>query len=447
MSKLLIYQPTIVNEGKVFVSNIIIDGGIIERITKDVPEGDYQTIDATGLYLLPGIVDTHVHFREPGLTHKATIRTESAAAIAGGVTSFIDMPNTIPNTTSYDEFLNKHRLASGNSYANYAFYIGANSENQSEILAHEDPRIFGFTDDGLYFTNTRSLLVEQPELLEHWLRCSSLPVSIHSEMEEQIEKNLEKARENYGAKTPFFMHPYIRNEEVCVQATTLALSIAKQTDGKLHVLHLSTAKEAQLFDVGDNLRDKKITSEVCVNHLWFTDEDYMRHGANIKCNPSIKSIEDQTGLLKALNEDRIDIISTDHAPHLENEKSQDYFNSPSGIPMIQHSLNIMLELAKQNMISLEKIVEKMCHNPCILFGIENRGFVREGYYADLVLVDLQHEWFVTRENIFYKCGWSPLEGECFSTKVKTTIVNGKIAFDNDGLSDNLHGKALTFKHK
>ena len=444
MNQILIVNSTIVNEGQQFAANVLIEDGIIKEIGFPLANAGATIIDAKGKCLLPGIIDAHVHFREPGLSDKGDIFTESRAAVAGGITSYMDMPNTIPNTTNSNLLDQKFTIAESNSFANYSFYIGIKEDNLAEILNADFSRVCGITDDGLYFTNTKSMLVDQPELMKEVLSQSSTLVAIHSEKEAIIEENLRNIINESGEDISAELHPEIRSEEACYLATQSALKTACETGGRLHVLHLSTVKEALLFDNTAPLEQKNITAEVCVHHLWFSDEDYTKLGSKIKWNPAIKTVKDKEGLLAALIDGHIDIISTDHAPHLLEEKQRDYLHSPGGAPMVQHSLVVMLEFVKLGKISIEKIVEKMCHNPAVLFGIEKRGFIRTGYSADLVIVDLNDPWVVSKSNILYKCGWSPLEGYEFSSNIYCTIVNGKIAFKNGDVSTEPNGKSLRF---
>ena len=444
MNQILIVNSTIVNEGQQFAANVLIEDGIIKEIGFPLANADATIIDAKGMYLLPGIIDAHVHFREPGLSDKGDIFTESRAAVAGGITSYMDMPNTLPNTINSNLLDQKFKIAESNSFANYSFYFGIKEDNLEEILNTDFSRVCGITDDGLYFTNTKSMLVDQPELMKEVLSRSSKLVAIHSEKEAIVEENLKNAISEFGPEISAELHPKIRSEEACYLATQSALKTAIETGGRLHVMHLSTAKEALLFDNTVPLKQKNITAEVCVHHLWFSEEDYKKLGAKIKWNPAIKTAKDKEGLLAALIDDRIDIVSTDHAPHLLEEKQRDYLHSPGGAPMVQHSLVVMLEFVMQGKISIEKVVEKMCHNPAVLFGIEKRGFIRTGYNADLAIVDLNESWVVSKSNILYKCGWSPLEGYEFSAKVSCTIVNGKIAFKDGVFSTEPNGKCLRF---
>lgn len=430
--QLLIKNATIVNEEKIFLSDVLIENGIIDTIAPSIRKIVTDTIDASGLYMFPGVIDPHVHFREPGLTYKADIYSESMAAIAGGVTSFMDMPNTIPNTTNRVELAKKYELANQRSFANYGFYFGATSDNLNEIQHLSADECCAVTDDGLYFTNKESLLVEQPELLHEVLNISPKVVAIHSEFESVVNLNLERAIKEYGENIPIRLHVQIRSEDACYNATKLATEIARETSGRLHILHVSTAKELELFKSSMDVRQKKVTAEVCIHHLCFSEEDYDRLGARIKWNPSVKTYNDKTALLNGLRDNLIDIVSTDHAPHLLEEKEQPYAKSPGGGPMVQHSLVAMLEYARSGQISLERIAEVMCHNVATIYKIQNRGYISEGFYADLALVNLSESWRVQKSNILSKCSWSPFEGRLFSSKVKYTIVNGNIAY-KDGL--------------
>jgi dihydroorotase len=381
-------------------------------------------------------------FRDPGLTHKGDLRTESKAAIAGGVTSFIDMPNTNPNVLTLDILNEKYKIAGEQSLANFGFFLGVNGDNLDEVIHTDTSKLLGVSDDGLYFTKKGNLLADNPETMEKlFSNCKSI-IAIHSEKEAIVEENEQMYREKYGENVPVEFHPIIRSERACFEATKRAIEIANKHNARLHILHLTTEAETHLFRNDVPLSEKNITSEVSVHHLWFSDKDYSRLGTLIKWNPAIKTEKDKKGLFKALLDDRIDIITTDYAPHTMDEKQQTYFKSMSGAPMVQHSLNIMIEFFKQGSISLEKIVEKMCHNPAILYRIEKRGFIREGYYADLVLVDLNQSWTVKKENILYKCGWSPIEGTVFQSKVTNTFVNGNLIFENGVFNENEKGMPL-----
>lgn len=441
--KTLIKDICIVNEGQMMVSDLLIADGIIQQIGK-IDQGEYtQLIDGTGKYLFPGIIDGQVHFRDPGLTHKGDFYTESKAGIAGGVTSYIDMPNTFPNVLTMDILNEKYQLAATKSLSNFGFFLGVNGDNLDEVIKLDTAKLLGVSDDGLYFTKKGNLLADNPETMEKlFANCKSI-IAIHSEKEQIVEENERIYREKYGENVPIEFHPIIRSEKGCYEATKRAIEIADKHKARLHILHLSTEKETHLFRNDIPLREKKITTEVSVHHLWFSDTDYHRLGTLIKWNPAIKSDKDKKGLLKALLDDRIDIITTDHAPHALEEKQKPYFESMSGAPIVQHSLNIMLEFYKQGLITLEKIVEKMCHNPAILYKIEKRGFIREGYFADFCIVDLNCTWTVAKENLLSKCAWSPLEGTVFQTSVTHTFVNGNLVYNNGQFNDEIKGIALT----
>lgn len=438
----LIQQVSLVNEGKIQVADVLIQGERIQKIGSIPAQDQYQLVDGRGKYLLPGVIDGQVHFRDPGLTHKADLTSESKAAIAGGVTSFIEMPNTRPNTLTLELWADKYELASQKSLANYGFLLGITADNLDEVIQWDTSKHLAITDDGLYFTGKGNILADQPSMLEKLFAAHKGLIAIHSEKEEIIEKNEELYREKYGENVPIACHPLIRSEQACYEATERAIGLAEKHGARLHILHLSTAKETDLFRNDIPLEAKNITTEVSVHHLWFTDQDYERLGALIKWNPAIKTQKDKDGLLTALLDDRIDLITTDHAPHTLEEKQKPYFQSMSGAPLVQHSLNCLLEFYAQGKISLEKIVEKMCHNPAILYRIKERGYIREGCFADLTLVDLNSEWTVSKENILYKCGWSPLEGTTFHNKVLKTWVNGHLAYADGVFHEEVKGKAL-----
>ena len=434
---ILIKNANIINEGKNYIEE-----GVISTIGNLPLDSNYKIIDATGKYLLPGIIDCQVHFREPGLTHKGDLYTESKAAIAGGVTSFIDMPNTIPNVLTIDILNKKYRIASEKSLANFGFFLGVNADNLDEVINLDTSKLLAVSDDGLYFTKKGNLLADNPETMEKlFANCKSI-IAIHSEKEQIIEENEHFYSEKYGEDVPIEFHPIIRSEQACYEATKRAIDLANKYKARLHILHLTTEAETHLFRNDIPLKEKNITTEVSVHHLWFSDKDYQRLGTLIKWNPAIKTEKDKTGLLKALLDDRIDIVTTDHAPHTLDEKQKPYFQSMSGAPIVQHSLNIMLEFYKQGLISLEKIAEKMCHNPAILYQIENRGLIREGYFADLIIVDLNTKWTVSKENILYKCGWSPFEGQTFQSQITHTIVNGNLVYENGKFYEFIPGKKL-----
>jgi dihydroorotase len=439
----LIKNIHIVNEGQTIVTDLLIENGIIQKIGPHNADLNAIQIDGTGKYLFPGIIDGQVHFREPGLTHKGDLFTESRAAVAGGVTSFIDMPNTFPNVLTIDILNEKYQIASEKSLANFGFFLGVNGDNLDEVIKLDTSKLLGVSDDGLYFTKKGNLLADNPATMEKlFANCKSI-IAIHSEKEQIVEENESIYREQYGENIPIEFHPIIRSEKACYEATKRAIEIANKHKARLHILHLTTEAETHLFSNHIPLKEKNITTEVSVHHLWFSDIDYKRLGTLIKWNPAIKTEKDKKGLLKALLDDRIDLVTTDHAPHSLDEKQKPYFKSMSGAPIVQHSLNIMLEFYKQGLISLEKIVEKMCHNPATLYRIEKRGFIREGYFGDLTIVDLNSSWTVGKENILSKCGWSPLEGTTFQTKVTHTFVNGNLIYNQGKFNETVKGQALT----
>jgi dihydroorotase len=441
--KTIIKNISIVNEGQITVADLLIDNGIIHSIGQPIDQKNVKIIDGTGKYLFPGIIDGQVHFREPGLTHKGDLYTESKAAIAGGVTSFIDMPYTFPNVLTMEILDEKYRIAAEKSLANFGFFLGVNGDNLDYVIHLDTSKLLGVSDDGLYFTKKGNLLADNPATMEKlFANCKSI-IAIHSEKEQIVEENENTYRQKYGDDVPIEFHPIIRSEKACYEATQRAIAIANKYNARLHILHLTTEAETHLFRNDIPLQEKNITTEVSVHHLWFSDKDYERLGTLIKWNPAIKTEKDKKGLLKALLDDRIDIVTTDHAPHTLDEKQKPYFQSMSGAPIIQHSLNIMLEFYKQGLISLEKITEKMCHNPAILYSIEKRGFIREGYFADLTIVDLHSSWTVDKNNLLSKCGWSPLEGTTFQTKVTHTFVNGNLVYNNGQFDETKRGQALT----
>ncbi|MBM3412997.1 MAG: dihydroorotase [Bacteroidetes bacterium] len=438
----IIKNASIINEGEITCADILIEGNIIKQIGVGLSAVDATVIDAAGKYLFPGIIDGQVHFREPGLTHKGDFHSESRAAVAGGVTSFIDMPNTVPNVLNLALLEEKNQLASQRSLANYGFFLGVNGDNIEEVLKLDTSKLLAVSDDGLYFTKKGNLLADNLETLEQLLsRCKSI-VAIHSEKEQIVEANEKVFLEKYGQNIPAELHPQIRSEKACYESTKDAVAIANKYNAKLHILHLTTEAETHLFRNDIPLAEKNITTEVSVHHLWFSDQDYARLGTLIKWNPAIKTEKDKVGLLQALVDDRIDIVTTDHAPHTLKEKQAPYFQSMSGAPIIQFSLNIMLDFYQRGLISLEKIVQKMCHNPAILYGIQKRGFIREGYFADLAIVDLDTELNVTKEEILSKCGWSPLEGTTFRSKVTHTFVNGHLVYNNGQFDESKKGQPL-----
>ena len=442
--KILIKNAKIVNENQIFESDLLIEKDLISKISKNISEeGADKIIDASGKYLLPGIIDDQVHFREPGLTHKGDLESESRAAIAGGVTSFIEQPNTVPNAVTQELLEEKYQIASEKSFANYSFMMGGTNDNLEEILKTNPRNVAGIK---LFLgSSTGNMLVDNPETLENIFSKTKMLIAVHCEDESTIRKNTEIYKEKFGEDIPMKYHHLIRSEEACYLSSSKAVELAKKTGARLHIFHVSTAKETELFQNNIPLKDKKITAEVCVHHLTFTNEDYETKGTLIKWNPAVKTEKDKVGLWEALLDDRIDIVATDHAPHTWEEKQNVYTKTPSGAPLVQHSLVAMIEHFKKGKISLEKIVEKMCHNPAILFQIEKRGFVKEGFKADLVLVDLDDEFTVSKENILYKCGWSPLEGTTFHSKITHTFVNGNLVFENGKVSEEKFGERLLFE--
>lgn len=432
MKDLLIKNACIVNENEIFTGSVIIHDGKINRILKgnspDLKLGDHEIIDASGKYLLPGIIDEHVHFREPGLTHKADLSSESAAAVAGGITSFMEMPNTIPQTTTLSLLEQKHELASEKSLANYSFYLGATNDNLDEIIRIDPRQTCGLK---LFMgASTGNMLADDMNTLEGIFAECPVIIVAHCEDEKTIRMNTDQYRQKFGEDVPIKYHPYIRTAEACYKSSSLAVDLARKYNSRLHVLHLSTKKELDLFDPIPLSPSKRITSEVCIHHLWFDDSGYENLGTLMKWNPSVKSKEDRIGLLEGLHNNNIDTIATDHAPHTSEEKKNSYFKAPSGGPLIQHSLVAMLEMVHQDKISLPVVVDKMSHAPARLFHIHNRGFIRKDYWADLVLVDMEAPWTVTAENILYKCKWSPFTGQTFRSKVLCTFVNGRKVYEN-----------------
>ena len=446
MNNYLIKNANIVNNGNIMHGFVLVRGGIIRAVEPGEPgvEQDLaEEIDAGGKYLLPGIIDDQVHFREPGLTHKAEIATESKAAVAGGTTSFMEMPNTVPQATSVKELEKKYERAREVSMANYSFYLGATNDNIEEIKSVDPTRICGVKV--FMGSSTGNMLVDDPRALERIFAESPTLVATHCEDEATIVRNIKKALEKYGEDIPVSQHPLIRSEEACYLSSSLAVRLAGKYNTRLHVLHISTARELELFQQGTDFEKKRITAEVCIHHLWFHDGDYERKGPLIKWNPAIKSLYDRDSLLAAVLNDKLDVIATDHAPHTIEEKQSKYMKAPAGGPMVQHSLTAMLELVHQGRISIEKVVEKMCHAPARLFGVKERGFIEPGFKADLVLVDTDQEWTVAHKNIYYKCGWSPFEGETFHSKVSHTWVNGQLAYRDGLFNEMVRGERLEFE--
>ncbi len=442
MSKKLITNVRAINEGRIFDADVLIEDGRITRVDSEVvPDGSTEILDATGLYLIPGMIDDQVHFREPGLTHKADIASESAAAIAGGVTSYMDMPNVMPPTTTRTLLDDKYALAARKSRANYSFYLGASNDNIDQIRAlnaHEACGVKVFMG-----SSTGNLLVNNPETLEKIFADSPVPVVTHCEDTPTITANEETFRTKYGDNVPIAFHPHIRSEQACFKSSSMAVELAQRHQTRLHILHLSTAQEMELFSPAATT-EKRITAEVCVHYLFYDQNDYRDKGTLIKCNPAIKTTRDRDALVDAVNEGRIDVIATDHAPHTWNEKKRTYFKAPSGLPLVQHALLILFELYHWNRLSLETIVQKACHAPAQVFGIKERGYIREGYWADLVLIDLHGGYTVNEENILYKCGWSPFNGHTFHAKVWATFVNGEMVYRDGELLDAMRGRRLEF---
>ena len=445
MSTTIIKNARIVNDGRIIEGDVLIKGQRIEKISGNISDEHATTLEAGGLFLFPGVIDDQVHFREPGLTHKATIASESRAAVAGGVTSFMDMPNTVPNTLTQELLEEKYQRASQTSLANYSFFMGITQGNLEEALRTDNETVCGITDDGLYFNKEDGILANYPEFLDKLFSRSNTLVALHCEDDTIIRNNTEKYRTIYGDDIPFQYHALIRSREACLEATKRVVDIAKKHQNRLHIFHVSTVDEALLLDNITPIREKRITAEACVHHLWFDNKDYERLGAKIKWNPSVKEEGDKRGLLQALLDNRIDIIATDHAPHTVEEKSGNYFKAHSGGPMVQHALPTMLELYHQGLISLEKIVEKMSHHVAEIYRMKDRGYIREGYYADLVLIDINNPWKVTPQNIYYQCGWSPLEGQTFQSKVVKTFVNGHLVYDEGVFNENSKGLRLIFE--
>lgn len=444
MSTFLIKNARIVNEGIVFEGDVLIENEKIRQIAENISakSSDCIIIDAEGSFLIPGVIDDQVHFREPGLTHKGDIASESKAAVAGGITSFIEQPNTVPNAVTQELLEEKYQIASKTSHANYSFMMGGTNDNLEEILKTNPKNVAGLK---LFLgSSTGDMLVDSSASLEKIFSNTKLLIAVHSEDETIVKNNLAKYKEIYGDDIPVEKHPEIRSVAACYESTVRVIELAKKTGARLHVFHISTAKELDLFTNKIPLEKKQITAEVCIHHLWFTDADYETKGSLIKWNPAVKSQEDKDALWKALLDDRIDVIATDHAPHTLEEKSNPYTTCPSGGPLVQHALVAMMESCSKGKISIEKIVEKMCHNPAKIFKIENRGFIKEGYFADLVLVNPHMPWNVKKENIIAKCGWSPFEGINFKSRVTHTFVNGKLAYANGRVKDIIAGQRLTF---
>ncbi|KAF2335710.1 dihydroorotase [Flavobacterium daemonense] len=444
MNRILIKNAKIVNEGSIFEGDVLIENDLIVEVSDSISlkTSDCKVIDAEGNYLIPGAIDDQVHFREPGLTHKGDIESESRAAVAGGITSYIEQPNTVPNAVTQEILEEKYQIASQKSYANYSFMMGATNDNLEEVLKTNPKNVAGIKI--FLGSSTGNMLVDNEATLEKIFSSTPMLIAVHCEDETTIQNNLAKFKGQYGEDVPVTAHNLIRSAEACYISSSKAVALAKKTGARLHIFHLSTAKEMELFTNKIPLEEKKITAEVCVHHLWFTDEDYKTKGNFIKWNPAVKTAEDRAELWKALNDGRIDVIATDHAPHTKEEKQQSYLKAPSGGPLVQHAVVAMFEAHHQGKISVEKIVEKMCHNPAKLFKIEKRGFIKEGYYADLVIINPSLPWSVNSDNILYKCGWSPFENMAFKSRITHTFVNGEMVYNNFKVKDVRAGKRLLF---
>ncbi|MEO5776716.1 MAG: dihydroorotase [Flavobacterium sp.] len=444
MNTVLIKNAKIVNEGIIFEGDVLIENEFIVEIAESISpkHSSCKIIDAEGSYLIPGAIDDQVHFREPGLTHKGDIASESRAAVAGGITSYIEQPNTVPNAVTQEILEEKYKIAAKTSYANYSFMMGGTNDNLEEILKTNPKNVAGIK---LFLgSSTGNMLVDNQEALEKIFSSTKMLIAVHCEDEATIKNNLERYKLQFGEDIPVEFHHLIRSAEACYISSSKAIALAKKTGARLHIFHLSTAKEMELFTNKIPLEEKQITAEVCVHHLWFSDEDYKTKGNLIKWNPAIKTAEDRTALWEALLDDRIDVIATDHAPHTLEEKQQSYLKAPSGGPLVQHAVVAMFEANHQGKISVEKIVEKMCHNPAKIFKIEKRGFVKEGFYADLVIVNPSLPWNVKKENILAKCGWSPFDGYNFKSRITHTFVNGQLVYQNFKVKDIPVGKRLLF---
>lgn len=446
MKSILITNAKLVNEGYIFSSDIFIKGKYIEKIAGQISADKADVIiDAKGSFVIPGVIDDQVHFREPGLTHKATIYTESRAAVAGGVTSFMEMPNTVPNALTQQLLEEKYEIANKTSLANYSFFMGASNDNIEEVLKTPSEKVCGIKV--FMGSSTGNMLVDNETTLENIFSRVPMLIATHCEDEETIQRNTAKYKAEYGEDLPIEYHPLIRDEEACYKSSSMAVSLAKKHDAQLHVLHISTAKELALFENSTPLAQKKITAEGCIHHMWFNDSDYAKKGTLIKWNPAVKTANDQKAIFQAVLDGTIDIIATDHAPHTLAEKRNTYFKAPSGGPLIQHSLPAMMEFYHQKKITIEQVVEKMCHNPAILFKIKNRGFLREGYFADITIVDPGDPWTVSSENILAKCGWSPFEGQQFRSKVTHTFISGHLAYDHGVFDESVNGERLAFDRR
>ncbi len=441
MTKTLIKNATIVNEGIQFEGDLLIKGDRIEKIGKDITDATANVIDASGCFLVPGVIDDQVHFREPGLTHKADIYTESRAAAAGGITTFMEMPNTVPQALTQSLLQDKYDIADKASFTNYSFFMGASNDNIDEVLKTNPKNVAGIKV--FMGSSTGNMLVDNEKTLENIFTNSPMLVATHCEDEETIRHNTEIYKRKYGENVPISSHPEIRSAEACYISSSMAVNLAKKLDTRLHILHISTEKELELFDNSKPLSEKKITAEVCVHHLYFDDTMYDEKGTYIKWNPAVKSAADKNALWKALLDDRLDIIATDHAPHTIEEKENTYFKAPSGGPLVQHSLPLMFDMVTEGKISYERVIEKMCHAPAECFNVKERGYLREGYFADVVLIK-KSDWTVSKDNILYKCNWSPFEGRSFAHKVDKTFVNGTLVYSNGEILKESSGQRVEF---
>ncbi len=442
MKTILIKNAYIINRGKITSGDIFIKKGFIEQVDNQIDRQADIELNAEGKYVIPGIIDDQVHFREPGLTHKADLYTEPRAAVAGGVTSFMEMPNTKPPTLTQTLLQEKYDIAAQKSLANYSFFMGTSNDNLEEVLKTNPKNVCGIKV--FMGSSTGNMLVDEPSTLEKLFASAPMLIATHCEDEATIRANEVIYREKYGEDVPIEMHPLIRSAEACYKSSSLAVELAKKHNTRLHILHISTKDEVNLFRNDIPLEQKRITSEVCVHHLFFNADDYNRLGTKIKWNPAVKSKEHQSALLPALLDNHLDIIATDHAPHTWDEKQNTYFNAPSGGPLVQHALNVMLKFYHDGLITLEKIVEKMCHAPAVCFQMDRRGFLEEGYWADIVIVDVNKTFTVDKNNLYYKCGWSPLEGQTFTGQVESTIVSGHLAYHNGQFFEDKKGERLMF---
>lgn len=445
MSQTIIKNAKIVNEGKIAEGDVLIKGQFIEQIGRDISSDQAKVIDANGKFLIPGAIDDQVHFREPGLTHKGNIYTESKAAVAGGITSFMEMPNTVPNALTQEFLEDKYQIGKRHSLANFSFFMGASNDNIEEVLKTNKSNVCGIKV--FMGSSTGNMLVDNERTLANIFSNAELIIATHCEDEETVQRNLKLYEDRYGEQIPFEKHPEIRSEEACYLSSSMAVGLAKEHGARLHILHISTAKELELFDNSIDLEDKKITAEACIHHLWFSQEDYKTKGGFIKWNPAVKQASDRESIFQAVLDNKIDVIATDHAPHTFEEKQNNYLNCPSGGPLVQHAIPAMMEYYHQGKISIERIVEKMSHSPAVLFEIEKRGYIREGYFADLVLVDPKSNWKVTKENVLYKCGWSPFEGTSFKSKITDTFVSGHHAYSDGVFDESIKGSRLMFDRK